>query len=72
MEDLIEALKILSWYLTDDYYFNKYPTNCDHDVLRVCVDYTEIREEDLKRLEELGFVPDENTGYMVSYRFGSN
>ena len=72
MEDLIEALKILSGYLTDDYYFNKYPTNCDHDVLRVCVDYTEIKEEDLKRLEELGFVPDENTGYMVSYRFGSN
>ena len=72
MQELIEALKILSRYLTDDYYLNKYPTNCDHDVLRVCVDYTEISEEDLKQLEELGFVPDEDTGYMVSYRFGSN
>ena len=72
MQELIEALQILSGYLTDDYYFNKYPTNCDHDVLRVCVDYTEISEEDLKRLEELGFVPDEDTGYMVSYRYGSN
>ena len=72
MKDLIEALQILSKYLTDDYYFNKYPTNCDHDVLRVCVDYTEISEEDLKRLEELEFVPDEDTGYMVSYRYGSN
>ena len=72
MEDLIEALQILSGQLTDDHYFNKYPTNCDHDVLRVCVDYTEIKEEDLKRLEELGFVPDKYTGYMVSYLFGSN
>ena len=72
MENLIEALQILSGYLTDDYYFNKYPTRCDHDVLRVCVDYTEISEEDLKRLEELGFVPDKYSGYMVSYRYGSN
>ena len=71
MQELIEALKILSGYLTDDYH-NKYPTNCDSDVLRVCVDYTEISEEDLKRLKELGFVPDKYSGYMVSYRYGSN
>ena len=59
---------------SDDYY-NKYPTNCDSDVLHVCVDYSglaEISEEDLMRLKELGFVPDKYTGYMVSYRYGSN
>ena len=72
MEDLIEALTILSKYLTDDYYLYKYPTNCDHDVLRVCVNYTEISKQDLERLKELGFVPDESTGYMISYRYGSN
>lgn len=72
MQDLIDALKILSAYLTEGDYLYKYPTNCDHDVLRVCVNYTEINKQDLERLNELGFVPDENTGYMVSHRFGSN
>lgn len=72
MQDLIDALKILSGYLIEGDYLYNYPTNCDHDVLRVCVDYNTINEKDLARLKELGFVPDENTGYMVSYRFGSN
>lgn len=71
MQDLIDALKILSAYLTDEY-TSEHPTNCDHDILRVCVDYTTINEKDMARLKELGFVPDEYTGYMVSYRFGSN
>lgn len=72
MQDLINALRILCSYLNEEDYLYKYPTNCDHDVLRVCVDYNTINEKDLARLKELGFVPDENTGYMVSYRFGSN
>lgn len=73
MEDLIESLKILSTYLSKDEYTYSYPTNCEHDELRVCVEHYRISQEDLARLKELGFVPDaENTGYMVSYRFGSN
>ena len=72
MKDLIEALTILSKYLTKDEYLYNRPTNCDHDVLRVCVDYSEIIKQDLERLEELGFVPDKDTGYMVSYVYGSN
>ena len=67
MKDLIEALNILSKYRTPDCH----PTICTDAELYVCVDYTKISEEDLARLKELGFVPDKDSGYMVSYRFGS-
>ena len=72
MKDLIEALTILSTYLTNDEYLYNRPTNCDHDVLRVCVDYTKVSKQDLARLLDLGFIPDEDSGYMISYRYGSN
>lgn len=72
MKDLIEALTILSKYLTDDEYFYNRPTNCEHEELYVSVDNSKISEEDLARLIDLGFIPDEDTGYMVSYRYGSN
>lgn len=70
MEDLIKALTILSKYITDDYH-KKYPTCCDHDTLWVAVDYTQIPEDELKQLADLGFVPDTDLGNMVSHRFGS-
>ena len=72
MKDLIEALTILSKYLTDDEYFYNRPTNCEHEELYVSVDNSKISEEDLARLIDLGFILDEDTGYMVSYRYGSN
>ena len=72
MKDLIEALTILSKYLTDDEYLYNRPTNCEHEELYVSVDNSKISEEDLARLIDLGFIPDEDTGYMVSYRYGSN
>lgn len=72
MKDLIEALTILSKYLTDDEYFYNRPTNCEHEELYVSVDNSKISEEDMERLIDLGFIPDEDTGYMVSYRYGSN
>ena len=72
MQDLINALRILCSYLNEEDYLYKYPTNCEHDELRVCVNYTEISKQDLERLKELGFVPDKSTGYMISYRYGSN
>ena len=72
MKDLIEALTILSKYLTDDEYFYNRPTNCKRKELYVSVDNSKISEEDMERLIYLGFIPDEDTGYMVSYRYGSN
>ena len=72
MKDLIEALTILSKYLTDDEYFYNRPTRCEHEELYVSVDNSKISEEDMERLIDLGFIPDEDTGYMVSYRYGSN
>lgn len=72
MKDLIEALTILNKYLTDDEYFYNRPTNCEHEELYVSVDNSKISEEDMERLIDLGFIPDEDTGYMASYRYGSN
>ena len=72
MKELMEALTILSKYLTDDEYFYNRPTRCEHEELYVSVDNSKISEEDLARLIDLGFIPDEDTGYMVSYRYGSN
>lgn len=70
MKDLIEALTILAKYMDAE---NKWPTHCEHDVLHVCgVNNEEVTDEDLKRLDELGFFPDEDwEGGFMSYRFGS-
>lgn len=69
MKDLIKALTILSKYLKGHHV--NYPTYCKHDVLYVCVDYTKIPEEEIFELQELGFYRDEDTGCMMSYRYGS-
>ena len=34
-------------------------------------DYTKISQEDLNELKTLGFIPCEDLGNMVSYRYGS-
>ena len=67
MNDLIEALTILSKYcdLAD-----KWPTNCDHDVFFVKADETKVSPDDRRRLDVLGFMPDDDGGFL-SYRFGS-
>lgn len=69
MKDLIEALTILLKY-GDTYN----PTHCEHDILYVFagVKVSEMNAEDVKRLEELSFSPDEESGTgFYSYRFGS-
>jgi DNA-binding protein YbaB len=71
MEDLIKALTILKKYITEDYLLN-YPTNCDHDILRVSVDPAVVSEEDMQELENLSFHPDEEYSCFSSFRFGSN
>ena len=67
MNDLIEALTILSKYNN-----KPYPTNCSHDYLYV-VDIPEetVSTEDLKKLSELGFEPDEDCDGFSSSKFGS-
>lgn len=69
MKELLEAITIMSKY-TDDVY----PTNCNHDELRFnTIDTTKVTEEDLARLEELGFHDDrDDIGGFISYKFGSN
>ena len=70
MNELIEALGILGGYLEG--YLYQYPTNCDHDLLRVLVDPALVSNEHKQRLSELGFEIDENLECFCSYKFGSN
>ena len=79
MEDLIEALRILLKYGNP-----KYPTHCEHDELNIVgIEPEKISKEDIKELEELGFlvqiegVYDDENEYMpeeskiYSFRYGS-
>lgn len=67
MRDFIEAMNILLEYHQSDVYS---PFHCEHDVLAVHFVHPEVvSEDDLKRLNDLGFVPDSD--HFVSYRFGS-
>lgn len=69
MKDLLEAITIMAKYIDD----TRWPTNCSHDTLRFnTIDNTLVSEEDIKRLEELGFEKDDDTGGFYSFRFGSN
>ncbi len=70
MKDLIEALTILSKYMDVDVYA---PTHCEHDKLFVpAVEVETVSPEDLKRLDELSFRPDDELGCgFYSNRFGS-
>lgn len=70
MDDLIEALTILSKYL--DKKGCRLPTRCEHDVLLIdpVVNTDNVSLEDQKRLEDLGFVFMEEYDSFGSYRFG--
>jgi hypothetical protein len=66
VDNLIEALTIMRKYANP-----QFPTNCTHDLLWVDVDPKRVTPEDLARLEELGFDPDENEDGFNSTLFGS-
>lgn len=66
MKDLIEALTIFLKYGDP-----KYPTNCSHDELYVDIEPDKVSEEDKKRLDELGFFPNDDNDGFISFRFGS-
>ncbi len=66
MKDLIEALTILNKYGNP-----QFPTHCEHDVLRVDIEFADVSLDDQARLAELGFVEDEEFGKFLSFRYGS-
>jgi hypothetical protein len=66
MDALIEALTIMRKYANP-----QFPTNCAHDVLWVDVNPGLVSPQDLARLKELYFTPDnDGLGFSSSY-FGS-
>lgn len=64
MYDLIEALTIFAKYDDGD------NVHCEHDEIFICIDPEEVSEEDLYRLEQLSFRPNDVDGFS-SFRFGS-
>ena len=68
-QGLIEACQIFSKYSD-----SKTPTHCEHDVLYItCVRPDDVSEEDMERLEELGFLPDrEDLDCFMSFWYGSS
>lgn len=68
MRDLIEALTIFAKY-TDA----RYPTTCEHGILYLNVVHrAQMTPEDFLRVQQLGFVWDEDIPAFASTRFGSN
>lgn len=65
MEDLIKAFQIFLKYGNPDY-----PTHCEHDILYVMIDPNDVSEEDIKKLDELGFFANDVDGFS-SYKYGS-
>lgn len=66
MDALIEALTILRKYASPEM-----PTNCTHDLLYVGVDPELVSPQDLARLSELHFDPDDGGPGFISSFFGS-
>lgn len=69
MDDLIEALNIFRKYSNE-----KYPCVCEHETLYIHgADPEKMSVKDIERLEELGFVVEEDfEKCFVSFRFGSS
>lgn len=66
MNDLIKALTILAKYGDPEF-----PTHCEHDVMYISIEHSEVSEEDKAELDKLGVIPDNESGMFKSYRFGS-
>ncbi len=65
MDDLIKALQIFRKYTE-----TTHPTNCEHDILHVCVEFDTVSKEDQEELNNLGFFEDDY-GMFQSYKYGS-
>ena len=69
MRDFLEAIAIFQKYAPENW---SYPFHCEHDTLYICGVGTEnVPEEDLQRLEELGFHTDSITEGFYSFKYGS-
>lgn len=66
MDDLIKALQILRKYGNP-----AWPTHCEHDVMHICISPVNVSEEDIKTLDDLGVIPDEDEDGFISFKFGS-
>ncbi len=66
MDDLIEALKIFRKYGNPSY-----PTHCEHDVMYIVTEYDKVSDEDISKLEDLGFDKNEDDIGFKSFKFGS-
>lgn len=72
MNDLIEGLRIFAEHLPPDSHAWRWPTNCSHDLLTVCVSVSAVTDPAAReRLEQLGFLPDTEQDCWYSHRFGS-
>lgn len=67
MKELIEAFQIFLKYSEESY-----PTNCDHDIMRVNVDPDLVSTKDITKLDELGFNVDNDLDCFYSFKYGSN
>lgn len=66
MDDLIKALTILRKYGNPSY-----PTQCEHDVLYVFIDYDSVSDEDKETLDGLGFIKNTDGGQgFMSFKYG--
>jgi len=66
MKQLIEALQILLKYDNPEY-----PTHCGHDELSILVDPALVSQEDIEKLDELGFFVNEDFECFQSFKYGS-
>lgn len=67
MQDLIKALQIFAKYTA-----TRWPTHCEHDMLRICgVSKDTMTAEDIAAAEALDFHWDSDEEYWYSFRFGS-
>jgi hypothetical protein len=67
MDELIQALEIFKKYKNLDY-----PTICEHDVLLIVgVEQSEVTENDILTLENLGFKWMQEYDCFGSYKYGS-
>lgn len=66
MKDLVRAFQIFARY-TD----SEYPTGCEHDIMYVYVDPSQVSHKDISDLEKLGFEVDYDLECFTSSKFGS-
>lgn len=67
MKELIEALQIFLKYGNPDR-----PTHCEHDEMWIMeIEPSDVSENDIIKLDELGFFVSESDNCFKSFRYGS-